>query len=267
MDPKRYRLLGIDFLGGAGESSGLSDLATEVPYLTSHDQARALHAVWRGLGLSQINAWVGASFGGMVGLAFADLYPHAVHQVIAVSASNRATASALSLRWIQQSIVKLARDAGYEQKGVVLARALAMTTYRTQREFNQRFNSADVSDDLASVASYLQHCGERFAERFSGDSFVALSNAIDRHFVDPKSLRVPVALVSVREDQLVPSDQMTHFAHQAACPVTVFEFSSRYGHDAFLKEPETINAILRQVLQPHVKRCFRGVRTWRNHES
>ena len=59
-------------------------------------------------------------------------------------------------------------------------------------------------------------------------------------------VRVPVTVVAVASDRLVPT---RHLRALAAATSGVFrEIDSIYGHDAFLKEPAQIGAILRETL-------------------
>src|ERR1044072_3082780 len=64
LDTARYQLVGVDFLDGGG---GRAERV-----VTTHDQADAIAAVLDVLGVEHLHAIVGASYGGMVALAFAE---------------------------------------------------------------------------------------------------------------------------------------------------------------------------------------------------
>src|ERR1700738_5568981 len=82
VDTKAYRVLGIDYLGGHGESSAPQS-GGKFPPLSSYDQADALGAILRHLRLQPLHAIVGASYGGMVALCFSERYAEWVkHSVI-----------------------------------------------------------------------------------------------------------------------------------------------------------------------------------------
>ena len=68
LDPARQPLIGFDYLGGT------DDTGRCLRPVTTHDQARAIAAVLDHLGIAQAS-FVGASYGGMVALAFAELFP------------------------------------------------------------------------------------------------------------------------------------------------------------------------------------------------
>ncbi|RYG08722.1 MAG: alpha/beta hydrolase, partial [Caulobacteraceae bacterium] len=68
IDLSRFQVLAVDFAPGA------EFLETPVT-ITTHDQARLLGLVLTHLKIERVSAFVGCSYGGMVGLAFAELFP------------------------------------------------------------------------------------------------------------------------------------------------------------------------------------------------
>ncbi|HTC37472.1 MAG TPA: alpha/beta fold hydrolase, partial [Steroidobacteraceae bacterium] len=74
VDTRQYRVLGIDYIGGRGDSATPS-VGGQFPPISSYDQAAALSRIVRHLGLRSLHAIVGASYGGMVALCFAEHYP------------------------------------------------------------------------------------------------------------------------------------------------------------------------------------------------
>ena len=147
LDPERYRIVGIDWLGGAGDSGGPSPIESGLPVVTTEDQAHAVAAVLDHLEIEKLHGFVGASYGGMVGLALGVLYPERVERLLLFCAAHRSHPMAVGLRVLQRRIVALSVAAGRETEGLALARALAMTTYRTPEEFEQRFVSSPSWED------------------------------------------------------------------------------------------------------------------------
>ncbi|MGH8250545.1 MAG: homoserine O-succinyltransferase MetX [Steroidobacteraceae bacterium] len=242
LDTSRFRVLGIDWLGGSGESTGAQGTWDGVTPLDVRDQARALVAVCDHLGIARLHAVAGASYGGMVGFALAELAPARVRHLLAISAAHRSNALSTAWRAIQREIVRQALHRGDGVGGLRIARALAMTTYRTRADLNSRF-PVDVPSngrtDFA-VEDYLFARGEDYARRHTPESFLCLSESIDLHRVDPGKIRVPVTLVAICEDQLVPIEDMRELAASLAGPCRLIEIHSNYGHDAFLKERELL---------------------------
>jgi homoserine O-acetyltransferase len=115
----------------------------------------------------------------------------------------------MSTAWrsVQRRMVRFAIDCGRAQEGLQLARALAMSTYRSPEEFaalRRRTAYATERGFVFPVEDYLIARGADYATRYQPDGFLCLSESIDLHRVDAGRIFVPVTAVAVREDQLVP---------------------------------------------------------------
>lgn len=238
LDTDRYRVLGIDYIGGTGASSA-PDGACAFPAVSAYDQAAVLSRVLAHLRLPALHAIVGASYGGMVALAFAADYPALVERILVISAADRSQALSTAWRCVQRQIVREALARGDGAAGLRLARALAMTTYRSAAEFNERFGGPPVRGEdrfRFPVEQYLFARGDSYVRSYRPESFLALSESIDLFRIDPARIRVPTTLVAVRQDQLVPLADMNTLASRLGGPVRLVEIDSLFGHDAFLKE-------------------------------
>jgi len=218
----------------------------------SIDQAHQLACVMDVAGIDTLQTIVGASYGGMVALAFASLYPKRVGNLVIISAAHASHPMATALRAMQRRVVELGISTDRGRDALKIARGIAMTTYRTAEEFAERFSSQP--DDIPSEANfpvedYLMHCGERFANSFTPARFISLSLSLDLHHVVPEDVHVPTTLVSIDSDTLVPPWQMRELASRLGGPSTLVELKSRYGHDAFLKEPRAISQIIAASLR------------------
>ncbi len=250
LDTDRYRVLGIDFLGGSHRSTG-PDVGQVFPSVSAFDQARLLVALLDQLGIDRLRASLGASYGGMVSLALAQAHPQRVEHVVVLSAAHRTHPMSTAWRSVQRAIVRYALGHGEGPRGLVLARALAMATYRSAREFEERFaGPAEATSEgfRFPVESYLLARGESYAAVYRPEAFVCLSESIDLHRVDPASIRVPTTLLGVQEDQLVPLADMRLLRDQHGGNCSLTEISSIYGHDAFLKETEVLRDLLARAL-------------------
>ena len=254
IDTSRYRVLGIDFLGGCGASTRAEGAA--FPAISSVDQANAVCAVLDECGIDRIDCFIGSSYGGMVALAFAEQHPARVERVVAISAAHQPHPMATALRSLQRRAIRLGLEAGRVDEAIAIARGIAMTTYRTSAEFAHRFDvAARRSGDSwrHPVEDYLEQRGEEFAGRFSAGAYLCLSQSSDLHNVDPARITVPVTLVSVDSDTLVPAWQIQQLARALAGSVRLHTISSIYGHDAFLKEVGAISSILETTLSQEVE--------------
>lgn len=248
---EHLRILSFDFLGGSGDSTG--PRGGEVfPSVSTYDQADLLLRLLNHLGIKALRGVVGASYGGMVALAFAERYPDRVAQLVVISAADRTHPMATAWRSVQRRIVRLARELGAPREGLVLARALAMSTYRSPEEFAARFAGGPRWTDAGfvfPVEEYLMARGRDYAQRYEPDGFMCLSESIDLHRVDAARIFVPTTAVAVREDQLVPLADMRAMA--ARLPnARLHEISSVFGHDAFLKEAEQLKPLFARALAP-----------------
>ena len=243
LDPARHLLVGIDYLGGNSEDGLLRPV-------TSHDQARAVAAVLDELGIAAASI-AGASYGGMVALAFAELFPALVARLVILCAAHRTHPMATAIRSVQRSAAELGVDTGQAGRGLALARALAMTTYRSPQEFEERFESAPLSvgrpgqsPSRFPVEQYLNARGADFSRRFDSERFLTLSESIDLHTTAAASLPPQTLLVSFDTDVLVPPWLVDELATRSGrCPrhITV---PSIFGHDAFLKEVDAVATLL-----------------------
>jgi len=236
------QLIGADFLAG----EGLSSLPDEADRITTGDQAEAIARACIASGIESVDAVVGASYGGMVALSLAARRPEFVRRVVAISAADRSHPMASASRWIQREIVRLGEAAGRSHAGVALARALAMTTYRTAEEFHDRFGAGP--EGAARVAEYLAGRGEAFAGRWTAPRFRQLSGSLDLHQVDPSRIRIPVVLVGVTSDSLVPVRQLESLRAALGSGGSLHLLDSPWGHDAFLKEPAAIARLIDRSL-------------------
>ncbi len=245
VDTERVRVLAVDWL----ECADLADARA----IDSRDQADAIASLLDVFAVPCVRAFVGASYGAMVGLAFAALHPGRLARLVAISGAHRAHPLSTALRNVQRGIVRLAVAAGDARAGLDLARRLAMTTYRSEREFAERCGAdPEFSGGRFRFAEedWLAAAGARFAERFDPDRFLSLSESIDLHRVDPGEVRVPTTLVGVPADRVVPLADLCELQRHCGAPATLHVLDSRYGHDTFLKEPVAIGNLLREILEP-----------------
>ena len=179
----------------------------------------------------------------LVALAMAAQAPDRIARLAVLCAAHRPNAVGRAFRRAQRRVLELAIAAGAPEEGVAIARELAIASYRTAEEFNGRF----VAE--GAVEAYLAHQGRRFAERMSAARYLTLSAAIDRHAIDPAAIRTPSLFFGAHSDQLVSPEDVSALAAGVAGPARRRLISSRYGHDAFLKETPIIAPILVDFLK------------------
>jgi len=251
VDLDRYQVLGLDLLPGPGE--------TDVGTLTPADQARALAVALDHLGIPSLEALIGASYGGMVGLAFAADFPERVKQLIAISAPHRPATHATALRGIQRRILALGIETGHPDEAVALARELAMTTYRTPEELDLRFGEdalPEAAGEPYAVCDYLKARGRAYVPRMTAERWISLSDSLDRHRVEPGAITVPTTLLGFTSDQLVPIADLDALAGQLPVLRRYVRAPSLFGHDGFLKEEAAVTDLIASALAEPLSCCL-----------
>jgi homoserine O-acetyltransferase/O-succinyltransferase len=243
LDPGRRRLLAFDFIGADGKLDAPID---------SSDQADAIARLLTALDISSLHAFVGYSYGALVGLQFALRHPSRLQRLVAVSGAHRAHPYAAAWRALQRKAVLLGQLQCADAQGLSLARQFAMLSYRTPEEFEERFDAAPeiVNGRVRCAAEdYLDAAGAQYVARTPVNAYVRLSESIDLHRVDPADIRVPTVVVAVEGDRLVPLSDSVALVEGLGTYGQLRVLRSPYGHDAFLKETDRIDAILQSALR------------------
>ena len=244
LDPAQRQLLAIDFVGADGK--------LDVPIDTA-DQADVIARLLEALDIAQLQAFVGYSYGALVGLQLALRHPQRLQRLIAVSGAHRAHPYAAAWRALQRRAVSLGQLQCADAQGLSLARQFARLSYRTPEEFEERFDAAPeiVHGRVRCAAEdYLDAAGSQYVARTPVTAYLRLSESIDLHRIDASAIRVPTTVVAVEGDRLVPLSDSVTLVEGLGTLGSLRVLRSPYGHDAFLKETDRIDAILKTVLIP-----------------
>jgi homoserine O-acetyltransferase/O-succinyltransferase len=242
IDTRVFRVLGIDYVtrGQGGEP------------VTTFDQAEALATALDQSGIRSLHAVVGASYGGMVALAFGVKFPARVSRLIVISAAHESDPIATALRHLQRRVVALGREAGRERDGLAIARGIAMTSYLTPLYFEERLAGVDRNDSRSvedRIGSYLKTRGEKFADKWTSERYNALSLSLDLHKIRPEDITVPTTVIAISGDRLVPVAQSRELAYRLSGPSQLIEIDSSLGHDAFLGDSSRIAPFVNELLR------------------
>ncbi len=243
IDLDQFQVMGVDL--APGDENTKRRLT-----ITTRDQARRIGAILDHLDLTA-HSMIGMSYGGMVALAFAAAYPEKLGGLCLLGATHRPYAMGVAWRTIQRSIIDLATELGAPDEGLKLARQLAMTTYRSPEEFSQRFNLEPIDGTPIGfdVGEYLQACGNRYPSMMAANRFLALSESIDLHRVDPADVTTPTLLIATDTDRLAPPSEKAILRDALAGPCEMITINSLYGHDSFLKETEQLSPIVKAFVE------------------
>ncbi|MFZ7095738.1 homoserine O-succinyltransferase MetX [Luteimonas dalianensis] len=242
LDPACRRIVSFDYVGADGRIDAPLDTA---------DQADAVVALLAALDIQQLHGFVGYSYGALVGLQLAVRHPALLQRLVAVSGAHRAHPWASAWRALQRRALALGELQCSDAQGLSLARQLAMLSYRTADEFGERFDAPpEIVNGRVRVAAedYLDAVGAQFAARTPLTAWLRLSESIDLHRVDPAAVAVPTTVVAVEGDRLVPLADSVALVEGLATPGQLRILRSQWGHDAFLKDTDRIDAILHAAL-------------------
>ena len=245
LDPRRRRILALDYVGADG--------TLDAPIDTT-DQADAIVQLLDALRIQALDGFVGYSYGALVGLQLAARHPSRLRRLVAVSGAHRAHPYAAAWRALQRRAVALGQLQCADAQGLSLARQLAMLSYRTPEEFGERFDAApEIINGRVRCAAedYLDAAGAQYVARTPVTAYLRLSESIDLHRVDPAAVGVPTTVVAVEGDRLVPLADSVALVEGLGTRGQLRVLRSPYGHDAFLKETDRIDAILASALQSH----------------
>jgi homoserine O-acetyltransferase len=279
IDTDRYFVVCPNVLGGCQGTTGPASPAPDgaaygsrLPLVTVRDQVAVEVALADRLGIERWAGVVGGSMGGMRVLEWCVGYPDRVSRAIVLAVGAAATADQIALCSLQIRAIRSDRafaggdyydTATRPVDGLAIARGIGQVSYRTASEFEGRFGrTAQASEDPLkggryAVESYLQHHGDKLAERFDPNSYIVLSEAMNHHDVGRgrggiaralAEVRADVSVAGIASDRLYPLElqQELHRLIPGSRPVVVIESAS--GHDGFLLELEQVGAVVASAL-------------------
>ena len=282
IDTSRWFVVCANTLGGCQGSTGPSSVTSNgrewgarFPYLTIRDQTRALKKLAETLGITRWAGVVGGSAAGMISLEYAVMYPDEVERLALLATCGVTSADQISLNSLQIEAIRMdplySGGDFYEQdegpfRGLALARRLALLSYRSPEEFNDRFDRAWQSEisplgngGRFAVESYLDFHGNKFTRRFDANSYITLVEAMNSHDVtrDRGSFADVIGSVTARSLVVgIDSDRLFPLAQQVALAEHLpnhlggrdaHVMSSPFGHDAFLIADVEVGELLRQL--------------------
>ena len=278
IDTERFFVICPNVLGSCCGTTGPSsiDSASGSPYglrfpkVTIGDWTELHARLLDTLGIDRLYAVVGGSVGGQQALELALRFPERIERTIIMAAGARLSAQGLSFNAVGRTCILndphfLGGDYyGKETPaaGLASARMLAHITYLSDEGMQQKFGRRLEAGTLApsdgfgvefAVEGYLAHQGRRFVERFDANSYLYLTRAMDYYDASVwgggditeacRRIQARVLIVSFDSDSLCPPESSRDLALaliKSGKKVTYANLSSRYGHDSFLLEPETL---------------------------
>jgi homoserine O-acetyltransferase len=289
-DTSRFYVVCSNVLGSCYGSTGPTSPHSEdgqpyrlrFPLVSVGDMVRAQHVLLEQLGVRRLAAVAGGSLGGLQALEWALAFPEFVERAMVIAASPRLSAQPLAIDVIARQAIMgdpAWQNGNYEigrgpAVGLNIARMLGMLTYTSVEGLEERFgrrlaarpSSWPAFGPRLDLETYFLYQGEKLVRRFDANSYLYLSSAMDRYDAaegrgsDAEAfarVRAAVLAVGIDSDWLYPARHVRDMAKGIAAvggKARYVEIHSPHGHDAFLKEWEQLDALLRPFLAaPHLE--------------
>jgi homoserine O-acetyltransferase len=287
IDTRRFFVICANVLGSCYGTTGPMSLnpATGRPYgldfpvVTVADWADLSFKLLDRLGIDRLHAVVGGSMGGQQALEMSLARPERVARLVILSAGFRLGAQGLAFNAVaRHSIVTDPGFAGGDYyggpgplSGLSTARMLAHITYLSEESLGQKFGRRLQDKDRpdftpggveVEVESYLQHQAESFVARYDANSYLYITRAVDYYDASvwgdgdltraAGGISARTLVVSFSSDWLYPPElcrELVSAMCRAGRTVTYVDIPSRYGHDAFLVETETVSRLIHGFLR------------------
>jgi homoserine O-acetyltransferase len=286
IDIDRFFVICVNSLGSCHGSTGPASVDPRTgrryrmsfPVLSIEDVANAARDTVRSLGIERLRALVGPSLGGMTALAYSIMYPDEVGALVTISSATRASPFAIAIRSVQREAIRTDpewrqgnyHDGAGPEAGLRIARKLGLITYRSAREWRERFGRerVDIRDPKDGVfgvefeiESYLEAHARKFVGTFDANCYLYLSRCMDLFDVAEHGGTVKSALARIRarktlvigveQDFLFPLDQQEEIAdtlRDLGRDVRFVPLPSVQGHDSFLVDMDRFVPVIDDFL-------------------
>ncbi len=273
LDTNKYYVICPNVLGSCYGTTGPTSInpnsnqlyRMNFPEVTVRDMVKVQKELFNFLGISKIKFAVGGSLGGMQVLEWAIMFPNMLDKIMPIAASAGHSAWAIGLNEASRNAI--VNDPEWNQgnyknqpeKGISLARKIAMISYRSYQSFNKKFErriSLSHERPIFEVESYLNYQGTKLTNRFDANTYLYLSKIMDLHDVGKdrgginealSNIKAKTKCVGINSDILYPVEEQKEITSQIPNAEYV-EIDSIHGHDAFLIEFEQLDKIIKEFI-------------------
>ena len=278
IDTRKFFVICANYLGGCYGSTGPTTInpttnqpwGAAFPAVTAADQAEIVCRLLDHLQIEQLNAVVGPSVGGLVGLTFATVFPQRVRNVVSVAAGYKTTV--LNRLILFEQILAIENDPHfnggnyYDDQaplyGLALARMISHKTFVHLDAIENRARQDVIQpDDVLAwyrvrdqFQSYMLHQGKKFVRRFDANTYLRIIDMWSRYDATSEgNAESPTELFGRSRDAgqhwlvfsidsdfcFYPEEQSELVKHLESAQVDVMHITvhSDKGHDSFLLEP------------------------------
>ncbi|MFN8514215.1 MAG: homoserine O-acetyltransferase [Chloroflexia bacterium] len=284
IDTDRYFVICSNVLSGCSGSTGPLAInpatgrrwGKDFPLVTVPDLVRAQKLLIDRLNVRRLAAVIGGSLGGMQALEWAVRYPALLDRVGIIAAAGRLDPQGIALNEIGRRAIMLDprwQDGNYlpgegPDEGLAVARMVGMVTYHSKESMAMRFGRRPASRPVRratlgstfEVEGYLHYHGDALVSRFDAHSYLRQCRAMDLYDVAEgrgseawalSTVRARALTIGIRSDWLFTPEDVSLLNDAlvaAGVDARYRELDSPHGHDAFLKEWDMLDPILREFL-------------------
>jgi homoserine O-acetyltransferase len=265
-NPNEHFIICANVLGSHyGTTNPLStNLITGLPYylafpeFTIRDFVAAHQILAEGLGIKKIHTLIGGSLGGQQALEWAITAPDQIKNLIVLATNAQHSPWGIAFNESQRLAITSDRTFYAQQKdggakGLKTARSIALLSYRSYESYHKTQHEIDVNKITDFTASsYQRYQGDKLVKRFNAFSYYYLTKAMDSHNVGRgresvkdalKKITAHTLVIGIKNDLLFPVEEQKFLARYINEGAFV-EIDSFYGHDGFLLELNTLEAII-----------------------
>lgn len=284
IDTNQYFVICSNILGGCRGTTGPSSINPETgqcwgldfPVVTIEDMVKVQKRLVEHLGIDRLLAVIGGSMGGMQVLEWAVRYPQSVKAALPIATTPRLNAQSIAFDAVGRNAILADPNFNEGQyhttrgpdRGLAIARMVGHITYLSEQGMHEKFGRelrhadhyAYDFDSEFSVETYLDYKGRTFVERFDANSYLYITKAVDYYDLAARYGTLNHAFQHVESDFLVitfssdwlfpPQEgrQIVDALLANGKNVSYCEVNSRYGHDAFLLEPDILGRLIGHFL-------------------
>ena len=288
VDTTKYFVICMNNIGSCFGSTSPQSInpATNKPYrfkfpvLTISDIVKAQIRVLKSLDISNIEAIIGGSMGGMQALCYAIEYPTFAKHIIALATTAYTRPWAIAFNKVTIEAIRNDpdfKDGYYDPKdieenglnGLAIGRMAGHISYLSPSSMDDKFSRRYVHQDglyelfgRFEVERYLEYNGYNFPKNFDPLSYLYIAKTMNIFNASRGSdtlaqslykIKSNLHLISFSGDMLFRSSEMEEIYNtmieQNMTNVTYNEIQSDYGHDAFLVEVDKFKDQIVEILK------------------
>jgi homoserine O-acetyltransferase len=260
IDTDKYFVICPNTIGSTYGSTGPASLnpdsgkpyGASFPSITVRDVVRSQHALLERLGINQLVAAVGASFGGLQALQWSVSFPAFMRNVVAVLTSLGPPP--VNVDGIRDSLAKDPNWNGgdYYEHGNLIETLVPMRVGMLKNYGVERALASDIPDSVERTAE-IRRRALAWAQSFDANSLLVLMKIMATHDVSAELQRIRARILYVlsRTDPFFPptlaADALASL-REANIDVVYYELDSEKGHSAATSDAALWAPLLKNFL-------------------